>query len=375
MEKIAFIICYNDSLYLNECIDYLNRQVLPKGLEKEIWPIEGAVSMAAGYQFAMKQTDAKYKVYLHQDVFLTSPDFIGKLLQGFQDASVGMIGVVGSSDLREDAFYAGSWDMRCTEIYNGEAKSAYCDTGVVDQPRFLDSIAIDGMLMATQYDLPWNETDFNGWDFYDIDQSQRFWEAGYRVQVMFTKEPGVLHDEGMRVLSGYEAFRKKFCDLYGDRGYHFGAESQILTQEDDRVKKFLEERDMILAWEISPISEIPDKLSQVKSLTEVIQILREKGFTDTKLNYAMQMLKVYLADLGEMGCSYFWPESSFQDSLELYQKLKFYIWRAEYGRLQDEWQELIQFTAERQISLQGLSEMVKASCKDADKMWSVITGA
>lgn len=44
----------------------------------------------------MQSSDAKYKVYLHHDVFIKEPKFIFYLLERFRSApDVGMIGMVG----------------------------------------------------------------------------------------------------------------------------------------------------------------------------------------------------------------------------------------------------------------------------------------
>ena len=37
--------------------------------------------------------------------------------------------------------------------------------------------------MATQYDVPWREDLFDGFDFYDVSQSFEFRKAGYTVGV------------------------------------------------------------------------------------------------------------------------------------------------------------------------------------------------
>lgn len=44
--------------------------------------------------------------------------------------------------------------------------------------RVVDVTAIDGMFMATQYDISWREDLFDGWDFYDISQSCEFTRGG-----------------------------------------------------------------------------------------------------------------------------------------------------------------------------------------------------
>ena len=36
MEKIAFIICYNNELYMKECLQYISWLKVPEGMEKEI---------------------------------------------------------------------------------------------------------------------------------------------------------------------------------------------------------------------------------------------------------------------------------------------------------------------------------------------------
>ena len=98
--KIAFIICTNNQLYFNECCYYINRLPLPEGFERDVIGIEDAPSMCAGYNAGMQSSDAKYKVYLHHDVFIKEPKFIFYLLERFRSApDVGMIGMVGGCGL------------------------------------------------------------------------------------------------------------------------------------------------------------------------------------------------------------------------------------------------------------------------------------
>ena len=60
--------------------------------------------------------------------------------------------------------------------------------------------AIDGLFMATQYDLPWRADLFHGWHFYDISQSREFINAGYKVVIPYQQEPWVIHDCGRKEL-------------------------------------------------------------------------------------------------------------------------------------------------------------------------------
>lgn len=101
--KICFILCVNYELYTQEAIYYINNLTIPDGFTVDILTVLEASGMAAGYNEAMAQTDAKYKVYLHQDVFIIEPDFIKHLVHLFQDPNIGMIGMVGSPKI------PGSW--------------------------------------------------------------------------------------------------------------------------------------------------------------------------------------------------------------------------------------------------------------------------
>ena len=79
-KKICFIICVNNDTYEQEQMRYLNRLIVPDGYEMEILSIREAKSMTSGYNEGMHASDAKYKVYMHQDVFIVNKNFIADLL-------------------------------------------------------------------------------------------------------------------------------------------------------------------------------------------------------------------------------------------------------------------------------------------------------
>ncbi len=73
---------------------------------------------------------------------------------------------------------------------------------------------IDGMLMATQYDLPWREDLFMRWDSYDASQSQEFIRHGYQVVVPAMDHPWCLHDCGNTTCTTTGIRGKKFVQEY-----------------------------------------------------------------------------------------------------------------------------------------------------------------
>ncbi len=211
-QKICFIMCVNDHLYEKECVSYIQRLNVPEGFELEILPVKGASSMTSGYNQAMKQSDAKYKVYLHQDVFLVYQEFITDILELFEDSKVGMIGMVGNLEIEKTAVM---WKgkrvgmLHCNSVYDADSYLFGRVEGSCQQVQ-----AVDGLLMATQYDIPWREDLFKGWDFYDASQSMEFRRRGYQVVVPRTEMPWCIHDDGILNLSRYYPERKIFIKEY-----------------------------------------------------------------------------------------------------------------------------------------------------------------
>ena len=83
-KEVCFIICSNDQLYTEECLYYIAHLHVPDGYQINVLTIEDARSMTAGYNEGMCASDAKYKVYLHQDVFIINRNFIQDFLEAYK---------------------------------------------------------------------------------------------------------------------------------------------------------------------------------------------------------------------------------------------------------------------------------------------------
>ena len=95
-KKICFIACVNNEVFWQECLLYIDQLVIPKGYEVDVLAVWDARSIAAGYNEGMQATDAKYKIYLHQDTFITDKYFLQELIDIFAiDKKIGMVGMVG----------------------------------------------------------------------------------------------------------------------------------------------------------------------------------------------------------------------------------------------------------------------------------------
>lgn len=211
-QKVCFILCVNDALYEEECISYLNRLELPQGFQREIIPIKGAVSMTSGYNQAMNQSDAKYKIYLHQDVFIVNPQFINEIVKLFENPKIGMIGMVGNLEIEKTSVMW--YGERVGMLHSNSVYFADSYLFGKIEGAYQEVQAIDGLLMATQYDIPWRDDLFHKWDFYDISQSMEFRKRGYQVVVPHTKKPWCIHDDGILNLSNYYKEREIFMKEY-----------------------------------------------------------------------------------------------------------------------------------------------------------------
>lgn len=222
--KFAFIICTNDEIYENESRKYIDSLVVPKGYDVDVIMVKDASSMTSGYNYGLDQTNAKYKIYMHHDVFIVNKNFLADILKIFKDETIGMIGMVGTPKLpsslcpweapRVGALHSNIIQKSQTTIFDDdidEINTRCTQTGEIE---IKDVECIDGLCMVTQYDLLWREDIFKAWDFYDVSQSFEYRKAGYRVVVPSVKKPWVLHDDGVLNLSNYEHEKEIFRREY-----------------------------------------------------------------------------------------------------------------------------------------------------------------
>ncbi len=215
-QQFCFIICYNNPILLEECLLYIRQLAIPDGFTIDAITIAEADSMTEAYQAGMEASNAKYKIYLHQDVFILNRNFLLDTLQIFLDhPDIGMLGMVGTKKLPASAVM---WENKCRV---GTLRSCTLNTvdDFFDLPIQADGspetvAAVDGLLIMTQYDVDWRQDLFTRWDFYDVSQSFEFRRAGYRIAVPYQKTPWVLHDCGFLNMAGYETARNTFIREY-----------------------------------------------------------------------------------------------------------------------------------------------------------------
>jgi len=214
--KICFISCVTDERLYKQCLICIDQLLIPDGFEVEKIAIRDAKSMAEGYNRAMNESDAKYKIYLHQDVYIINKSFIIDTLGLFtRQPTIGIIGICGAKKLpangiwwEGDSLFGQVFDSSKINMQLNKFQNVSSDFELVE--------ALDGFLLMTQYDIPWREDLLDGFHFYDISQCMEFASAGYRSAIPKQTSPWAIHDCGLKEnwWKSYNQSREKFLSEY-----------------------------------------------------------------------------------------------------------------------------------------------------------------
>ncbi len=358
--KIAFVICMNDDRYYDECEWYIDRLHIPDGFQTDIICVTEAESMTEGYNIAMKSSDAKFKVYLHQDVFIINRMFLDEILDIFShDKQVGMIGVAGGRNLPKDAVIYDKWNLGFVYCSNRAftCPVLYCQD---EKRRWMEADAIDGMLMATQYDLDWRQDLKLGWDFYDISQSMEFVRRGYKIVIPFQKEPWCVHDCGHSKLAGYDRARQKILEEYPESFQEafvpfYDGEFQDIQKEIFKQLKSLIEQNL---WE--------------KAL-EIRKAVQDSIVRDNDLQFVLNVLDICAAEKNAdiWAGSFLKANISWNALRNKYNDIKFLIWRFEMVSDKEAAEKLVELMKE-EISAVAVRTIGRHSALDIEHVMKAI---
>ena len=213
--KVAFITCVTNQNLYQKSLSYIDNLKVPEGIETEIITITEAKSMTSAYNEAMQKSDSKYKVYLHEDVYIQNTKFISDIMNIFKsDENIGLIGVAGAKIIP----VSGIWQ----EDHRKVGKMFRRNRGSIElidynevTDLYTEVKGIDGLVMITQHDLLWRDDIFDGYHFYDLSQSVEFLKKGLKVVVAHQENAWCIHDcRDINTLGEFEVYRNKFLDTY-----------------------------------------------------------------------------------------------------------------------------------------------------------------
>lgn len=355
--KIEIIVSSNNQQYLEECYLYIQNLNIPEGYELSLTNVTEAVSMTSAYNEAMYSSDAKYKIYIHQDTFLIHRDLLHELIGFFmENPKVGMVGVLGSSKMQSDGNAWSGWDCGRTRAWNAEEEIEI--NFQADDTDKLDIKAIDGMFMATQYDIKWRDDIIKGWDFYDISQSCEFIKQGYHIAVPYQKEVWCLHDCGHTKLKQYDMERKIFCEAYSGFGYFY---------QKSELHNTLQQRYGVL----ESISQLLPTLIEQNGFTEAEMMLSkasELKVSSTEISVIGQTLEIKRIEEEKAWYSLFWKDcDNYNKLMKKYTEIKFALRRLEYD-MEDENSAVNKLDVSKNISKECLEYMIEHCIYEKDKV-------
>jgi hypothetical protein len=222
-EGVAFLCCVDDDRKA-ERLERSIRALEPRdGVDVELFTVREQTSLGRAYNRLLRDAAGwRYKVYVHQDVVLLNRRLVEDLVRLFRHRTVGLVGVAGCRFLPPSCVWWDGSGLFGRVIEDRGAGPKLLDFG--DPPsEYARAECVDGVLLATQYDVPWDER-IPGFHFYDVAQSTRFLLRGYEVVVARQGGPWVRHDMGVRDqrhLPAYAAAQEAFKALYGSRRDRF----------------------------------------------------------------------------------------------------------------------------------------------------------
>ncbi len=358
--KFHFIICYDNELYMQECMKYISFLEVPDGVEIDVIGIAGADSIAAGYNAAMKESDAKYKVYLQQDVFIMYKHFIQDVLNIFKEnPEYGMLGVLGSDQFVKDADYQNHWNIGMIDCCN-LLKPMHLN---LKNPEKIESVSvISGVIMITQEDIIWREDIFKGFCFYDISQSIEFQKQGYKIGIPYQNKVWCNYNCRYYNFEKYKD-REIFCKEYKQYGYQYienkeEKKQSIWNQEVEELLPLLEQT--IVSGELEKANLLIDKALKSFELNSNLSIFQA-------------ICKIMLQEkaLNKMGG--FYKISSISRMIEQFFWYRALLRRLEYDKPIEDIINMIEWVAQYEEETLTISQIVAeySVCKVEKVMWKL----
>ncbi len=215
-KKICFIACVDN--YKN---DYLSEKIcnlhVPEGYTVEYFGVTEATSMCSGYNEAASISDAKFKIYIRQDIEFCNYNLIDDLLNIFNSSSkIGIVGTVGVDRMPVDMV-----------VEHGIMYGPDSDKTILVDNKFMEVLAVTGNFVATQVDLLWDEKNIDDWYFYALSHCALMRQNGYKIVV-----PGQKNGPWVKpIISNHYDYRDEKAEKC--RKYAIGRYSPIFNIPED----------------------------------------------------------------------------------------------------------------------------------------------
>lgn len=218
-KKICFIWNVQSEEYYRESEKYVDSLIVPQGFEIDKVVVHDK-NYAKAYNIAMTSSDAKYKVYLQDTIFIINKKFIHDFLQILQDDEVGLVGILGAKTIPTSGIWQESRHKVGKQYLGNSDKIESIAFGDVVVENYEEVKALDGVLLVSQQDILWRQDIFTGRYYYDSAQCAEFAKQGYKLVVANQENPWCLHDVIEKdSKEEFETSREHFLDEYSSDIY------------------------------------------------------------------------------------------------------------------------------------------------------------
>lgn len=364
-KKIAFIICANDAQYYNECVKYIQELTIPDGYETDIICIQEADSIAVGYNAGMYSSDAKYKVYLQQNIFLLNQDFIYEIVKVFRaDPDIGMLGMAGMKNMPSQIDEIPEWDLGRKIYSDGYTCEDYW-YGKTENTAYSEAAVLGGGVIVTQYDIPWREDLLTGWKYYELSHSLEIQRSGYKV-VVPKQDTAWSHEQSFYLVDTYVTDNAAGLEQEYSLRFPDQRDKRELIQKIKNIKSKL-----ICLMEGGYFDEVANILSQISDMDLMDSEL--KALVNIMEIHAME--QEYNTNAAEKICNFLLcSEKEWRLILELYNWLLFALLRIGYQKKDQETAELKTLLDTKQLSEECIWKMLSVSKVSSDHIYRLLLG-
>ncbi|MGL5712429.1 MAG: glycosyltransferase, partial [Paraclostridium sp.] len=213
----SFIIYSQSSQLYNECVEYINELLIPKNYSIEIIRVNEGKSIASAYNYGLKESKGKYKIYMDEDVCILNKNILIDSLNIFdKDENISVIGIVGSKDISPNGVW---WEGK--EKYGKVVESS---TGDMKPLHFIEVNSeyeevslIDEMIMITKNDISFRDDILEGNFFHASMYCIDILLLGKKIVVPKQESYWIMHNCGVVNLDGYDNDKNIFIKNYSDK--------------------------------------------------------------------------------------------------------------------------------------------------------------
>ena len=186
LHKLAIIVARNDEKEFGELVASLQQLDIPDDMNVELITVVEYRTRAAACAYAMKNSDAKYKIYMREDCRIADKTLLTRIVDTFKShADIGLIGLSGTRVIPTHLDCLSAKKRAGIVNIKGDGIRRWQNNGDLTEV-----MAVDEYFLATQYDFPWDE-DLLSSDFLSfLAQGISLCQHGYKIAVLPQKKNG-----------------------------------------------------------------------------------------------------------------------------------------------------------------------------------------